>query len=269
MPVAPRPSATVVLVRPGQRRSDPWQTYLLRRSARSPVLAEMWVFPGGTVRVDDLEPAMQQVAPTLDPLTAHTILSRPVDVPPPTPAQSFAHFVAAVRELIEEAGVVLVNPDGSAPSNCQEAAERLAAQRTALERGLPLARAAHDAGIALALDRLTYYAHWITPEALPQRFDTRFFLAQLPDAQEATPSPFEMAEGQWLSVDEALDRSQAGSLALHFATAAHLRRLAPYRTLDELFAFAARKPIVPVMPSTREHNGRLIPFLPPDLEGTW
>jgi 8-oxo-dGTP pyrophosphatase MutT (NUDIX family) len=268
MPVTARPSATVVLVRPAQRESDGWETYLLRRSAQSPVLAEMWVFPGGTVRGDDLKSAAQVVDSNLGPAKAHAIFSRPPDLPAPTPLESYAHFVAAARELVEEAGILLSNPGRNRPGDAVDTT-RFASQRNALEHGQPLAAFLEETGATLALDQLAYYAHWITPEALPQRFDTRFFVARLPDGQEASPSPFEMADGLWISATDALDRARAGALNLHFATLNHLRRLAPYVTVDDLFAFAATKTVVPVMPHTREKDGRLIPSLAPELEGLW
>src|SRR4051812_5816246 len=104
MPVAARPAATVALVRPGADSS--WETYLVRRSAQSPVLAERWVFPGGTVREDDRDPALLAWTPSFPASEAHAIFSRPPDVPAASPEESYAHFVAAARELIEEAGIV-------------------------------------------------------------------------------------------------------------------------------------------------------------------
>ncbi len=268
MAVTARPSATVVLVRPGPSLDAPWETYLLRRGAQSPVLAEMWVFPGGTVRADDLDPALQAITPGLAPDDAHAAFSRAPDVPAPTPRESYAHFIAASRELIEEAGIMLADPEAGLWTNGQ-ASPGFAAQRDALERRQPLLELARELGVRLALEQLVYYAHWITPEAVPQRFDTRFFLARLPERQEASPSAFEMADGIWISAEDALARSKGGDLTLHFATINHLKRLAPYRAVDDLFAFAATKQVLPVMPNTRERNGRVVPFLPTEIEGVW
>jgi hypothetical protein len=126
-----------------------------------------------------------------------------------------------------------------------------------------------DLGVRLELDRLVYYAHWITPEALPQRFDARFFIARLPEGHEASPSPFELADGAWMSADQALEGAKAREFQLHFATLNHLRRLAPYPKMNDLLAFARTKSVVPVMPATREQEGRLVPYLPPELGDEW
>jgi 8-oxo-dGTP pyrophosphatase MutT (NUDIX family) len=269
MAVAPRPSATVVLVRPGKGDGASWETYLLRRSAQSPVLADMWVFPGGTVREDDRTLSGAAIRSTFGAEAAHAALSRPPDSPAETPRESLAYFVAAARELIEEAGVVLTESPNRWPPRDAGLQAEFAAQRQQLESGAPLQTLTEATGAVLALEQLTYYARWITPEALPQRFDARFFVARLPAGQEASPSPYEMADGLWIGASEALERARAGTLSLHFATLNHLRRLAPYRDVEELFAFASSKAVVPVMPSTREKDGRLIPFLPPEIEGVW
>jgi 8-oxo-dGTP pyrophosphatase MutT (NUDIX family) len=268
MAITPKPSATVVLVRPGPTDSAPWEAYLLRRASASPVLADMWVFPGGTLREDDLVAASGGGDDAFGPTYAHGVFSRSPDVPSATPVESFAHFIAAERELIEEAGIVLTSESKRwPPRNFQ--VERFTAQREELEKGLRLGDFMKETGITITPEKLTYYAHWITPEAIPQRFDTRFFLARLPEGQEATPSAYEMAEGLWISVSDALDRAKAGTLSLHFATLNHLKRLAPFRTIDELLAFAATKPVLPVMPETREKDGRPVPFLSPEIEGNW
>lgn len=253
-----RPAATVVLVRP--RSSTGWETYLLRRSAQSPLLADLWVFPGGTVRADDLGPEAELAAEPFSPGQAHAALSRAPGKPPATARESLGCFIAAARELFEEAGVLL----GAAPGQAD-----VAGLRRAVEQGRPFHEVVAELGARLALDRLIYYAHWITPEAAPQRFDTRFFIAALPEGQTPTPSPFEMAEGIWITARAALERSSAGELPLHFATVNHLRRLAPRSRMDELLETARTKPVVPVMPHTREENGRIVPFLPPDLDGVW
>lgn len=263
MAVPARPASTVVLVRPAASREGGWETYLLRRSAQSPVLADLWVFPGGTLRTDDVAPESQRLFPSDSPDAAHAALTRAPGGPASTPAESLSYYVAAARELFEEAGVLPGN------GNLDARSDQLTELRGAVERGGPFAEAAHVLGARFSLADVVYYAHWITPEALPRRFDTRFFLARMPEGQEATPSPFEMAEGIWIGVSTALERAKARDLSLHFATLNHLKRLEPFESIDELLAFAGSKPVVPVMPNTRDRDGRIVPFLPPELEGVW
>lgn len=199
MIAAPRPASTVVLCRPC---GDGWETYLLRRSAQSPVLAELWVFPGGTLRKDDLDATAAEICPALSADLAHQRLTRPPDLPAESPQTSLGYHVAAGRELFEESGVLL-GPDQKLDR------ANLARVRVDLEQGHALAAAAAKLKITVALDQLIYYAHWITPEAVPQRFDTRFFVATVPPDQEASPSAYEMTDGVWIdpSVVRQADRT--------------------------------------------------------------
>jgi 8-oxo-dGTP pyrophosphatase MutT (NUDIX family) len=265
-----RPSASVVLVRSTPDGSGRWETYLVQRSTQSPLLADYWVFPGGTLRLDDYSRESQRLAATFPAQDAHTALGRAPGAPAETPEASLAYFIAAARELLEETGILLgrvdlpINPTSEPSVTAVSAAERLA-----LERGQTFSEFAQQWGLELDLHALCYYGHWITPEVIPQRFDTRFFLAVLPPGQVPSPSPYEIAQGSWMAVPSALEQNRAGQLRLHFATLQHLRRLAPFRTLEDLLAFARTKPVVPVMPETREHDSRPLPYLPPDLEGAW
>jgi len=250
----------VVLVRPAEAG---WETYLLRRSAQSPVLADLWVFPGGTLRADDLVSEVERLYGQGSPDRGQALLSRESSGSPPAPIESLAYFAAAAREVFEEAGVVLGG------LTAHPSLEELADLRAAVERGRAFHEVASELGAMPSLDDFVYYAHWITPEALPQRFDTRFFLARMPGEQEASPSPYEMAEGIWTTAETALERAKTRDLPLHFATLNHLRRLASYKAIDELFDFARTKPVPPVMPNTRERDGRIMPYLPSELEGVW
>ena len=255
IPPVPRPSSTVVLVRPSE---SGWQTYLTRRSAQSASFASFWVFPGGTIQADDFKLAEHEDRASLSSAAAHLALARPPDLPPESPGESLAYFVCAARELFEEAGVLLARP---APTSAQ-----LTELRDRVRAGESLADAAQELGAALALDALTFYGHWITPLAAPARFDTRFFLAALPEGQAATPDGYEVLEGRWLSPEEAFAESKAERLPLHFATFNHLKRLARYASYEAVLDFAHTKPIAPVLPTW---DAKSVPSLPPDLKDAW
>lgn len=189
-----------------------------------------------------------------------------MDTPAPSPDDSLAYFVCAARELLEETGVVLFTSD--IPGGADKASLKFDGPL----RYQPLSAIAASLsgeGFRLALDQLVYYAHWITPEALPQRFDTRFFLSVLPPYQFPRPDGWELVDAVWIEPAEAIERTRAGTLTPHFATLQHLKRMAPYATLDELLEFARAKPVIPVLPPTREENGRHVPMIPSEIDGIW
>lgn len=248
MPVAPRPSASVILVRPGAAAA--WEVFMVRRPAESRFAPDVYVFPGGTVRADDYPP------PDAPPLAltaavAHARLAGARGAGGPTPVDSLALWLAAVRELFEEAGVLLATDARGALVRLDDAARaaRLAADRQALQRGATtLWAVCAREGLRPAPEQLRYWAHFITPEGAPRRFDTRFFLAPLPPGQEALHCAVETTDGRWIAPGQALALHARGTFPLVFATRAHLERLARFATLDALLAHAATKRVVTVRP---------------------
>ena len=259
--VEPRPSASVILVRDG---TSGLETFMVRRHARSPVAPSAYVFPGGTIRADDLE-----FEPELDREGLAQAISVRADTPV-EPTQAAAFYVSALRELFEEAGVLLARDAAGGVLNVSDSdtslKERLESTRLALQaQRLSLARVFADWGWQPAFDLLVPFSHWVTPRLLAVRFDTRFFVAEMPPGQAALHDTIETSEGVWLSPAQALE----GDYHTVYATAQHLRRLSPFCNSQELLAFARSKPIRRVSPEVVEGGSGLSVFLPPDLVDSW
>jgi 8-oxo-dGTP pyrophosphatase MutT (NUDIX family) len=274
MPAEPRHAATVILVRPALPSAPgatAYETFMVRRPAGSAFAPDVYVFPGGTLRRDDALPP--DAPPTgLDPLEAHERLGGASGAGLPAPAESFALWIAALRELFEEAGVLLALDRQGEPVRFLDAAPtaRFAAYRNALQAGeVSLWEVAAREGLVLAPERLAYWAHWITPLSRPRRFNTRFFLAVLPAGQEALHCAVETTDGLWLSPSTALASHAAREFPLVFVTLAHLRRLAGFLTLEALWSFAETKPVMTVLP--REEEGAQPPrfVVPPEVDECW
>jgi 8-oxo-dGTP pyrophosphatase MutT (NUDIX family) len=229
-----RASAAVLLARDGL---DDLELFMVRRPAGAGAFADVWVFPGGSVQGDDA-----QVLPG-ESLSADAALARLSErggVPPGDGTAALALHRAAVRELFEEAGVLLARPGPDAAL--------AAALRAGIRGGATLGAALAEVGLAADLDALVYFSHWITPSDRPRRFDTRFFVAALPDGQAADHCGEETCDGAWVAPREALGRYAAGDFPLVLPTRLHLQRLTPYRRLAPLLADAAAKPIRSVQP---------------------
>jgi 8-oxo-dGTP pyrophosphatase MutT (NUDIX family) len=267
-PVVARPSATVVLLRPAPSGVE---TFMLRRHAASGFAADMWVFPGGTLQPGDADPGVQAASPGLAPAAALARLGERGGEAPKDAEEAFGLHICALRELFEEAGVLLgraVPPSPPVLDGSDEPARAGAEARgagaggasgslTAARSLRPALQAEHDSlaalvareGIALAPERLIYFAHWVTPTSLPRRYDTRFFVATLPSDQEAVHCGVETTDGTWLAPADALARHARGDLALMQPTAAVLRALARFGTVDAALAWAGTKPVATVRPS--------------------
>lgn len=260
-PVEPRPAATVMVVRDAEPGLE---VYMVRRHQASGFAADLYVFPGGTIRPDDVLPLEAAPPLGLDPGALRAALERGGDPFAEREDGGLALWVAALRELFEEAGLLLAEvADGrlvdlSAPT----LAAQVAILRGEVQRGsLSLAELARRLGLRLAADRLIYFSRWITPLASPRRYDTRFFVAEVPSGQQAGHCQIETTDGLWLAPAAALARHARGELPLMFPTREHLRRLAPFRRVAELLAFARGKEVRPVLVSVDPERG---PYLTPE-----
>jgi len=179
---APRAASTVVLLRP----AAPIDVFLVRRSDSIAFMGGAHVFPGGRVDATD---HIDDVAAIAD--GAETVAARMTDVPI---ADAIAQHVAALRELFEEAGVLLAHPVTAASIS------RLAARRRELLSGkTSFPEIVRNEALRLALDELAYFAHWVTPEIETRRFDTRFFVARAPEGQTPIHDAGETSHSEWLS----------------------------------------------------------------------
>jgi len=204
----PRASATVVLL-----RDEPQfglQVFLLRRHKASAVLGGAYVFPGG--KLDDADCA-SQVHAYLDtsPQELHSALGEP-DL---TAHIAAGLYVAAVREVLEECGVLFARL-GPHEALAHDEGQRQQWQQ-ALHAGQGFVDVLHSAGLLVDTQHLAPWSRWITPvqpSVTNKRFDTRFFVAVLPKGQQPVHDNIEAIDSVWLSPMDALTRYWAGGLPL-------------------------------------------------------
>jgi 8-oxo-dGTP pyrophosphatase MutT (NUDIX family) len=235
-PVTPRPAATVALVRDG---ADGLEVYLLRRVRGMAFAAGMHVFPGGSVDPADGSAELDWAGPSPDWWATALGVER---------SQARALVVAAVRETFEESGVLLAGPAATVMVDDVSGPE-WEAERSALEAGGgSLAELLRRRGLVLRTDLLAPVAHWITPEAAPKRFDTHFFVAALPAAQQARIAGTEADVRLWIRPEQALSTG----LRLMPPTIAVLTELAGHA--DVAAALTAERTIVTVQPWVDRHG---------------
>jgi 8-oxo-dGTP pyrophosphatase MutT (NUDIX family) len=184
------------------------------------------------------------------------------------PDESFAHWIAGIRELFEEAGVLLAYDQRGNLFHLKNPAEgdRFLHYRDLLQKGkLTICQLAQEEKLLFALDQLHYYAHWITPEARSERFDTRFFLARHPVGQEATFDQKETTAGVWLTPKEALEENLRGEVILSPPTLKTLEDLSRFKTIDEVINSLKKKncwPILPILTKILDESFILFPWDP-------
>lgn len=225
-PVTPRPAATIMLLRDvDHERPDGGrlEVLLLRRSQNTPFVPGAHVFPGGAVDPGDHHPGLVDLIDGLDERSA----SQRLDVD----GGGLAFWVAAVRECLEEVGVLLADHQGRAVDADHPSLADLDTLRFAIETGDDhLARLCHDHDLRLPLGDIAYVSRWITPEESPRRYDTRFFAATMPAGQHARPDRWEAVEASWWHPTDALAAWQADDIQLIEPTVVSLELLAGFDT---------------------------------------
>jgi 8-oxo-dGTP pyrophosphatase MutT (NUDIX family) len=253
----PRPAATVIVLRPAS--PHPFEVLMVRRNDQVAFMAGAYVFPGGRVdATDDASPAA-----ACDGLER---LGRCADL---VPADEARFRVAAIRELLEEAGVLLARRDGRLVDHVEAAA-----LRQSIDPKAPFAAQLAARGLVIALDLVMPFAHWVTPEIEIRRFDTRFLLARMPEGQDASHDAGETTALEWLAPLEAIARAERHELLLPPPTWLTLARLARLDSIDAAWAWASTTAIVRVMPGFfRDDRGTIFTLpgapdfpLPPGCE---
>jgi 8-oxo-dGTP pyrophosphatase MutT (NUDIX family) len=199
--VIPRPAATIIALR---RRGQPFEVLLVRRARDASFMGGAHVFPGGTLDPEDR-------APENAPLVQWS--GDPVELP---------WRAAALRELAEESGILVTH------------------RGVAHHDGAPIYPSLAAAGRRLDGDALVYLSNWVTPRGLPRRFDTRFYLLEVPPDAAARSDGAEVFDPVWVAPREALANATAARWQIEVPTRAQLEWLAATADLDDALTAARR-----------------------------
>jgi 8-oxo-dGTP pyrophosphatase MutT (NUDIX family) len=239
---SPRLAASTILVR--ARGIQP-EILLLRRGEHARFMPNAFVFAGGAIDPSDESADVYGLCQGLDDRSASAALE--------LPSNGLKFFIAAIREAFEESGLLLAyDSRGECVDLSVWHESRLRETRLQISDGqMSLAALCKAQGWRLAVDKLAFFGHWITPPGR-LRFDTRFFLSLAPRKQNASLAGSEMSELVWRTAAEALSEHESRRLLLMFPTRAILKDIAGFRNLDELLDYARRPrkiaAVTPVVP---------------------
>lgn len=228
--LSPRPAATVMTLRD---RDEGYEILMLRRNLQSDFVGGAYVFPGGGVNAADAGPGAQQLVVGLSDRDASDRLS--------LDSGGLAYYVACLRELFEEAGLLVACTSDGEPVlfNDEVTIARMAQHRRAVNAGtLGFVAMMRQEGLSLDVRGLEYVAHWVTPVGPPRRFDTRFFVALAPEGQLATHDAGETVADQWVRPKDALDAHARGELEMIFPTIRNLESIAGFSSSREVLEYA-------------------------------
>lgn len=257
--MSPRPAATVITLRDAP---DGYEILMLRRNLNSDFVGGAYVFPGGSVDTTDAGASGERLALGRTDATASQRLG--------LERGGLAYYVACLRELFEEAGLLLACNREGVPVhfNDDETVQRMARSRREVNDGsLGFVAMMEREGLLLDLRGLEYIAHWITPAGPPRRFDTRFFVALAPEGQVATHDAGETVADQWVRPKDALDARNRGELDMILPTVRNLEAIADFTTPLEVLEYARSLTDIACVEPRIVTKGDVVSILMPGDEG--
>jgi 8-oxo-dGTP pyrophosphatase MutT (NUDIX family) len=235
----PRLSATVLLV----RDAPDLQVLMVKRHYQVDFAAGALVFPGGKTNEEDSSDAW-------DALSDGSYQGK-----------ERTARVSALREAFEESGVILARPASARGTGAElvgaDVAKAIEPFREAVDRReKSFVELVRENDLVLALDTLVHFGHWITPDMMPKRFDTHFYLAPTPPQQLATHDGRETTDAVWLSPQLALDMEKSGEATIIFPTKMNLAKLAEAQSVPTAISRFETEKVVTVLPVVgKDDNG--------------
>lgn len=237
-----KPAATILLL-----RDDPiFEVLMVKRHHQIDFASGALVFPGGKSHAGDHDPAWAERALGWGQFDAEQRGLR----------------IAAIREVFEEAGILLGRrADGGAiGAECAT----LETRRKVDAGELAFLDVVRDLGVVIDLSALTVFARWITPPLTPKRFDTWFYVVTAPDDQLAACDGRETVDAEWIAPEEVLRLAETGERKVIFPTRMNVRLLAEAQSAEDCVARAKERRLVTVEPQIRDRPDGKVLVLPPD-----
>ncbi|MGA0840603.1 MAG: NUDIX hydrolase [Pseudomonadales bacterium] len=236
----PAPSATILMLRDG---SEGLEVFMVVRHHQIDFASGALVFPGGKADAQDFDPAL---APYIDGAADDDDMR--------------AMQVSAIREAFEECGILLARSEGSSTLIDGSRLAALERYRTTLHSGeVTLIDFVRNEKLRLACDQLIHFAHWVTPEMMPKRFDTHFFLAAAPADHLAVHDGHESVDSVWIKPGDAVAEAAAGTRTIIFPTLRNVEKLGTFASVSAAIEATRDARIVRVLPWTeRRESGTFL-----------
>ncbi|MDP1632158.1 MAG: NUDIX hydrolase [Caulobacter sp.] len=237
-----RPAATVLLV----RDAPTFEVLMVKRHHQIDFASGALVFPGGKTHAGDHDEAWAGHVTGWDAV----------------PAEKRPLRIAAIREAYEEAAIIIANDSAGAPFRGDERAG--AARESVSKDDRPFLDLVRELDVKLDLAALTTFARWITPDMMPKRFDTWFYVVRATGEQLAVCDGYETVDAEWVAPSRALEMEKVGERTIIFPTRMNLQLLAEASNAADAISRAAARTLVPVLPKVERREGGGVLVIPPD-----
>ncbi|MHA1380145.1 MAG: NUDIX hydrolase [Candidatus Helarchaeota archaeon] len=207
MEIVPRFAATVIVFRDCDATEDDsdFEVLMIKRSENQKFLGGYHAFPGGKLEEEDYSDNILSRCGGLGLEQAYNILyDQRTFFTDKRIALGF--WITAIRELFEEMGILLVYKNGNLINlSSSKIKKYFEDYRIQIMNGKgTFHKIMEREDLVYAVDKLRYFRHFITPPIMPRRYDTRFFIAKLPQGQDLKPFDKEIASFDWMTPKKAL-----------------------------------------------------------------
>jgi 8-oxo-dGTP pyrophosphatase MutT (NUDIX family) len=252
----PAPDATtIILVRPAQDGGAP-ELFMVERSGGADFFGSAYVFPGGGVDPADSDPELISRGAPLESIDLERLLGEGL-----SRDQAVGCWIAGIRELFEEAGVMLAYR-GSAMLSFGDPTVRARFENYREE----LREIVEREELTLATDRVRYFSRFVTPPYARKRYDTRFVVAEAPPDQLASHDREEVVSGAWITAPAAVALFHSRAQQIVPPTLQNLLELEPCRSAGEMVSLAEGRAIAPICPATVRLDGAFTLIYPGDRD---
>lgn len=236
------PAATILLVRDSDAGVE---AFMVKRHHQIDFASGALVFPGGKLAKGDSDERLRGLIDGADGFSD----------------EELALAACAIREAFEESGILLARRAGAMLTAAE--VDALDEFRVPLnDESLPLADFLEAHGLRLAADTLVRFARWVTPDMMPKRFDTWFFIAAAPEGQIGAHDGYESVDSVWVTPEQAIAEPERWTVI--FPTRMNLLKLAQSKSVAAALAAAAAKPVVTVTPWVEPREGGAVLRIQPD-----
>ena len=232
MSSAPIPSSTIVIARDNTTGTG-IEIFMVVRHHQIDFASGALVFPGGKVSESDFDDELYK--------------QKPRDLK--LDESQFPLMVSAIREAFEESGILFARQINSDSLVTNDVAEKLEHYRAQLEKNqCSMSDFLSNESLCLAVDELYHFAHWVTPDSMPKRFDTHFYIARAPKGHLGSHDGQESIDSIWISPQKALSDADDSKLKIIFPTRMNLMRLAQYASVKEAIAATQQQEVIKITP---------------------
>ena len=242
------PAATVLLLRDSK---DGIEVLMVKRSKKSP-FGNLYVFPGGKIDDDDCHKDWKFHCDGHNDSKASETLG--------LSSNGLSYWIACIRESFEEVGILLAKRKSGEKLNLEGHDKKKfdVYRKDLINQKISFLEICEKEDLMLSTENIAPLSHWITPDFEIKRFDTRFFIAYLPDNQIVQHDGMELTQSLWINPNHALEKAMEGDMQMILPTTENLKLCSSYNCAMDMLENQknmTKNDIKPILPKFFKENG--------------